>query len=226
MWELYAFWAWVGPFLVAAGLAGGLAAGQAVRWGGTLASLIILLGAVAVYLGGLAADRRGRTAIIILAGLASALGELVVGHLLGHGLGLATAGAVWVGLWVNADSAVFKAGLTELVSAKVRGLALGLQSVAGFGATIVAPVCFGWVLEWQNGPGDPTRAGSWGLPFAILGGGGSLLPGRSPPRRHRKPGSWPEAGASRAAGSGHSPRLQEGAVAAGRSAGCACPASP
>ncbi len=84
MWELYAFWAWVGPFLVAAGLAGGLAAGQAVD-GRHPGLAHHLLGAWR-SIWEAAADRRGRTAIIILAGLAWPWGT-GGGASPGHGLG-------------------------------------------------------------------------------------------------------------------------------------------
>ena len=176
MWELYAFWGWLGPFLVASALARGMSGPEAVGFGGTLAAGIILLGAPASWLWGLVADKMGRTLAIILAGSLSLGAELFLGFLYGHSLALIVVLAGWIGFWVIADSAVFKAGLTEMVSPRIQGFSLGLQSVIGFGATIVSPLVFGLVMEYFNGPVEPTQAVVWGPGFLVLGLGGLLAP--------------------------------------------------
>jgi MFS family permease len=84
---------------------------------------------------------------------------------------------LWLGFWVIADSGIYKAGLTELVHAHRRTLALGIQSAAGYSLTIVSPMVFGNLLEAANGAGvDPTSATSWGIPFLVLGLGAILAP--------------------------------------------------
>ncbi|MFW6103023.1 MAG: MFS transporter, partial [Chloroflexota bacterium] len=84
---------------------------------------------------------------------------------------------LWLGFWVIADSGIYKAGLTELVDAGRRSLALGIQSAAGFSLTIVSPLVFGNLLEATNGRGiDPTDATQWGMPFLVLGLGALLAP--------------------------------------------------
>lgn len=176
MWELYAFWGWIGPFLVASALARGMSPADAVQWGGALAAGIILLGAPASWLWGVAADRIGRTYAIGLAAGLSLLAEFGLGWLYGHSLAVIVIVAGWIGFWVIADSAIFKAGLTEMVSPRHHGFSLGIQSLLGYGVTIASPLAFGWVLVWFNGPVSPTEASIWGPGFLLLGLGGLLVP--------------------------------------------------
>ena len=75
-----------------------------------------------------------------------------------------------------ADSAIFKAGLTEMVQPRIQGVCLGLQSVVGFGVTIISPYAFGKIIELYNGPVKPTAATIWGPGFMVLGLGGLLAP--------------------------------------------------
>jgi MFS family permease len=77
---------------------------------------------------------------------------------------------------VIADSAIFKAGLTEMVQPRIQGFCLGIQSVLGFGMTIISPFVFGLILEYCNGPIKPTEAVVWWPGFMILGFGGLLAP--------------------------------------------------
>jgi MFS family permease len=81
-----------------------------------------------------------------------------------------------MGFWVVADSAIYKAGLTEMVSPKLRATFLGAQSAAGFGITIVAPAVFGQILEYYNGKVAPVNASIWGPSFLSLGVGALLAP--------------------------------------------------
>jgi MFS family permease len=187
MWELYAFWGWVGPFLVATALASGMNQSEAVSWGGAFAAGIILLGAPASWLWGKVADNIGRTKSIAMASLFSVLAEFFLGYLFGHSLGIILVLAGWIGFWVVADSAIFKAGLTEMVTARYHGIFLGIQSLIGFGATIISPFVFGQILEIYNGDVSPTQATIWGPGFLILGLGGLLAPAASLwLRKHRQ----------------------------------------
>ncbi|MDD2296050.1 MAG: hypothetical protein PHW61_09000, partial [Eubacteriales bacterium] len=70
-----------------------------------------------------------------------------------------------------------KAGMTVMVSPKIRGTALGIQSALGFSVTIMSPYVFGRVLTHVNqGIQDTSQAVNWGLPFAVLGFGALLAP--------------------------------------------------
>lgn len=177
MWELYAFWGWIGPYFVANVFQTGCGEAQAVSVGGMLSALVIFAGVPAVWALGAFSDRIGRTKAIIIASLCSLTVECVFGFLFGLGLHLLVPVGLWLGFWVIADSGIYKAGLTELVSADRRSLALGMQSAAGFSLTIVSPMVFGRLLESANGVGvDPTAATNWGLPFLVLGLGALLAP--------------------------------------------------
>ncbi len=176
MWELYAFWGWVGPFLVACASTAGMSDGEAVRWGGLTAAWITLAGAPAVWLMGRAADRLGRTKTIVLCSTCSIVAEFCFGYLIGGPLPLIVLCGLWLGFWVIADSAVFKAGLTDMVAPEVRATSLGVQSALGYTMTVAAPVIFGQVLQYYNGVGDPTSAKIWGPAFAALGAVAILAP--------------------------------------------------
>ncbi len=177
MWELYAFWGWVGPYMVANTLFAGYGETQAVSVGGVLSALIIMAGVPAVWAIGSLSDRIGRLKAIIIASFASLLVECTFGFLFGQPLEFIVLVGLWLGFWVIADSGIYKAGLTELVDAGRRSLALGVQSAAGFSLTIVSPLVFGNLLEATNGADiDPTSATNWGIPFLVLGLGAILAP--------------------------------------------------
>jgi len=177
MWELYAFWGWVGPFMVANSVATGYGESQSVLLGGLLSTLIILIGVPAVWLLGMLSDKLGRTRTITFAALCSLVAEFFFGYLYGQSLPLVVMVGVWIGFWVIADSSIYKAGLTEMVREEVRSTALGIQSAAGYSMTIPAPLVFGRLLETLNGKSiDPTKATRWGPPFAMLGLGALLAP--------------------------------------------------
>ena len=176
MWELYAFWGWIGPFLVASTLAVGYEENIAVALGGKLAAFVIMFGVPAVSLWGLVADKLGRTKTIIVAALCSLVAELFLGFLYGHSLIIIVLLSFWIGFWVIADSAIYKAGLTEMVSYKIRSTALGFQSAIGYIMTIISPIVFGLVLEYQNGKTNPIYAENWGGAFLLLGVGALVAP--------------------------------------------------
>ena len=176
MWELYAFWGWIGPFLVSAALTAGMTADEAVKWGGTLAAAVILIGAPAVWVWGRVADRKGRTWAIIVASLLSAAAECFLGFLYGHSLAMLVLLGCWIGFWVIADSAIYKAGLTEMVLPRIRATSLGAQSVVGFLVTIISPLVFGKILEAYNGSVPAAQAKVWGPAFLALGLGGLAAP--------------------------------------------------
>ena len=176
MWELYAFWGWIGPFLVSAALSVGMAPDEAVKWGGTFAAAIILIGAPASWGWGIVADRKGRTWAIMVASILSVGAECFLGYLYGHSLALLVLLGCWIGFWVIADSAIYKAGLTEMVLPRIRATSLGIQSVVGFFVTIISPLVFGKILEHYNGPVAAAQAKIWGPAFLVLGIGGAAAP--------------------------------------------------
>jgi len=177
MWELYAFWGWIGPFMVASSIAVGYEGSQAVAIGGRLAAFIILFGAPGVWIAGIAADKWGRLKIIVICAFSSLIAEFFFGYLYGKSLALIFIIGLWIGFFIFADSAIYKVGLTEMTSVSIKATALGIQSAAGYFMTIIAPFIFGNVLLSINaGVKDSTLATKWGLPFMLLGIGALLAP--------------------------------------------------
>ena len=137
MWELYAMWAWIGAFL---------ADSLAARGGGTYAGLnpsaatfvVIAAGALGCWLGGLLADRWGRTSETMLAMALSGLSALAIGLTFGGAPLVTLAVAIAWGITVIADSAQFSTAVTELSPPAYVGTALTTQTCVGFSITIAS----------------------------------------------------------------------------------------
>ena len=177
MWELYAFWGWIGPFLMASAYAVGYSKTDAVLFGGQLAATIILLGGPAVWLIGMGADKWGKERMIIIAALGSLIAELFFGFLYGHNLSTIAIIGMWIGFWSVADSGIYKVILTDMVRGEKAATALGIQSAIGYSMTIVSPYLFGKILGLTNkGITEPIYAHQWGMPFLMLGAGAIVAP--------------------------------------------------
>lgn len=133
MWELYAMWAWIGPFAYAYWTARNVAGPAA----DLTAFAVVASGALACIIAGVLADRLGRTTITawamaisgscaVLAGLAFNLPPWLMLPLL----------IVW-GMSVIADSAQFSAAIAELAPPERTGTLLTLQTAMGFALTVV-----------------------------------------------------------------------------------------
>jgi MFS family permease len=137
MWELYAMWTWIGVFL---------ADGLAARGGGTYAGLnasaatfvVVGSGALGCWLGGLLADRWGRTNETIAAMALSGLCALVIGATFGGAPAVTLVIAIVWGITVIADSAQFSTAVTELSPPAYVGTALTTQTCVGFAITIAS----------------------------------------------------------------------------------------
>ena len=115
MWELYGHNSWLGPFLHSAFMAAGGSEADAVSSSAMLASVSVFVGVPATALCGILADKFGRIRVIMISSMASFIGSSVVGFTHGHSIGLVVAVCLWIGAWVIADTAMYKAVLTELV---------------------------------------------------------------------------------------------------------------
>ncbi|MDR7869268.1 MAG: MFS transporter [Tissierellaceae bacterium] len=177
MWELYAFWGWIGPFMVACSIAVGYPQSEAVELGGRLAAFIILLGVPSSWIAGAIADKWGRVKTILLCSIFSLIVQFFLGDLYGKSLNIVMLVGLWIGFWVVADSAIYKAELTAMVPDSIRATVLGIQSALGYTVTIFSTYIFGRILESVNlGIVDTSLATNWNPPFIILGLGALIAP--------------------------------------------------
>jgi MFS family permease len=139
MFELYSFWTWIPLFIAASVAAEGVAASHRVDARVSLIAFgTIAIGGLGCVWGGLAADRRGRERLVILAMALSGSCALLIPFAFGRSLWiLAPLAWVW-GFFVIADSAQFSALVTESVPSHAVGTALTVQTSVGFLLTMVS----------------------------------------------------------------------------------------
>ena len=134
MWELYAMWRWA-PVMIRASLA---AQGRPPMLAEVASFLVLGAGAAGCVIGGVIADRVGRTVVTSWAMGISGACCLIIGLLFdSHPALLLTVAAIW-GATVVADSAQFSTCVTELGDPQYIGTALTLQTSLGFLLTTIS----------------------------------------------------------------------------------------
>jgi MFS family permease len=159
MWELFAMWTWVPLFLAASFAAAG---GHDAASAALAAFAVIAAGGIGCVVGGVLADRFGRTSLTIAAMAASGACALLIGFLYGGPPALVLAVAVVWGITVVADSAQFSAAISELSPTGTAGSALSLQTAVGFILTAATILSVG-ALDPGDGTGWRNAFGSLAL---------------------------------------------------------------
>jgi len=155
MWELYAMWAWFFLFFSEAVLGGRGGAAAFATF------VVIGIGGLGCWAGGLLGDRWGRTQTTSLMMATSGLCALVIGLFAGAPVWIVlVVGLLW-GFTVVADSAQFSAIVTEVADQAYVGTALALQLALGFTLTVATI----WLIPILEG------AFGWRWAFAFLAPG-------------------------------------------------------
>ena len=68
-------------------------------------------------------------------------------------------------IFITADSATLTAGLVVSTQEHIKGAAMGLHSLLGFGGGLLGPAIFGLVLDAS---GNPTTSISWILAYGSI----------------------------------------------------------
>ncbi|NKB54943.1 MAG: MFS transporter [Alphaproteobacteria bacterium] len=163
MWELYAMWAWVGVFLYASFTL--VMTPETAAVSAALATFAtIAAGGVGCVVGGLIADRMGRTTLAIGMMAISGTCALFVGFLFGSAPALLVIVCLIWGFSIVADSAQFSASTAELSEPSLIGTMLTVQTSLGFLLTLATIHLVPALVE----------AVGWRYAFAFLAPGPAL----------------------------------------------------
>lgn len=113
----------------------------------TLAGVINFFGVPASIIGNEIALRIGRQKWIFFVMLSSAAFGVALALSTGQSWWLIVALAVGHAIFIMADSATLTAGLVVSAKENIKGAAMGLHSLMGFGGGLLGPAIFGFVLD-------------------------------------------------------------------------------
>ena len=115
-----------------------------------LAGVINFFGVPSSILGNEIALRVGRQKWICLVMLLSAVFGVALAFSTGQSWWLIVALAVGHAIFIMADSATLTAGLVVSAQENIKGAAMGLHSLMGFGGGLLGPAIFGFVLDFTG----------------------------------------------------------------------------
>lgn len=170
--ELFGSRSWMVAFLTFS--AGVQAVGQKFPWSAqSIAAAVNLLAVPASIAGNEVALHAGRRRWILVAMAASGTGGIVLGFSAHWHWAVVVALLAAYSMSVMADSATLTAGLVAAAPEDLRGSAMGLYSLAGFGGGMLGPVVFGATLDAAGGSASPA---AWVAAYAAIGSGCLLAP--------------------------------------------------
>ncbi len=162
--ELFGSRAWMVAFLAFSSQSG-----NAFPWNlAAIAAVVNLLAVPASIVGNEVALRIGRQRWILIAMVGSGAGGIVVGLGAPWHWAVVLALLIVYSMLVMAESGTLTAGLVAAAPAELRGAALGLYSLLGFGGGMLGPIIFGAALDAAGGAASPL---AWVAAYAAIGAG-------------------------------------------------------
>jgi len=165
--ELFGSRSWMVAYLTfSAGLD---AAARGFPWSAqTIAAVVNLTAVPASIAGNEVALRVGRRRWILLSMGASGASGIVLGLAAHWHWAVVVALLAIYSMMVMAESATLTAGLVAAAPPQVRGSAMGLYSLAGFGGGMLGPMVFGAALDMAGGASNTS---AWVVAYAAIGAG-------------------------------------------------------
>ena len=165
--ELFGSRAWMVAFLA---FSAGLHAGESTfPWQlPAIAAIVNLVSVPASILGNEVALRIGRQKWITLAMAGSGSFGILLGFSAPWFWAVVLAIMIVYAMLVMAESATMTAGLIAVAPAELRGAAMGLYSLVGFGGGMLGPMVYGVALDAAGGAGS---AAAWVAGYAAIGAG-------------------------------------------------------
>ncbi|WP_254546743.1 MFS transporter [Halomarina pelagica] len=144
-WELFGARNWLLAFLLATPALA--STGRPTVVAGLLVGVTLSIGGLSNLAAGWASDHLGRRRTILLTLGTSATISAALGTLAWNSFPVLAGVVLLYGLVLTADSSPTSTAVTEVVSDGRIGVALALQTLVGFGTTVVSPVVFGVALD-------------------------------------------------------------------------------
>jgi MFS family permease len=135
----------------------------------TLAGVINFFGVPSSILGNEIALRVGRQKWVCIVMLISAFMGIALASSTGQSWWLIVALAIGHAIFIMADSATLTAGLVISAQENIKGAAMGLHSLMGFGGGLMGPAIFGFVLDVAGSRASST-AWIWAYVAVVIWG--------------------------------------------------------
>lgn len=153
--ELFASRSWIVAFFAFCAIASGE---SFILAAATLAGVINFFGVPASILGNEVALRVGRQKWVCIVMLTSAVSGVAFACSTGQSWWLIVALTIGHAIFIMADSSTLTAGLVISAQENIKGAAMGLHSLMGFGGGLLGPAIFGFVLDIS---GSRTSQAAW-----------------------------------------------------------------